>query len=132
MPEATPVPTPPELDAFTRAYLECAAWSSTEGENGEIQIDDVMNAGKATWAPETIRKAVEDCYRFQVEHADLLARAGDPAQNGHDFWLTRCHHGTGFWDRGYPTNVGKPLTEAAHACGECWLTIGDDGLVYMN
>lgn len=132
MPEAIPVDTPEELDDFTRAYLECAAWSSTEGENGEIQIDDLMNSGEAEWAPETIARAVADCRDFQEANAELLTRAGSEEQNGHDFWLTRNGHGTGFWDRDYPGTLGEDLANAARKCGERWLYLGDDGKVYCS
>ena len=130
MPEAIPVDTPDELDDFTRAYLECAAWGSTEGENGEVQIDDLMNSGEAEWAPETIAQAVADCRDSQEANAALLVQAGSAEQNGHDFWLTRNGHGAGFWDRGYG-KAGEDLSTAARVHGECWPYVGDDGLVYL-
>ena len=46
------------------------------------------------------------------------------SQAGHDFWLTRCGHGAGFWDRGnlYVTESGCDakdlLTERAQSYGE--------------
>jgi len=46
-------------------------------------------------------------------------------QHGHDFALTRNHHGTGFWDRGYG-DVGDRLTQAAQAYGE-HSVLTDDG-----
>lgn len=36
---------------------------------------------------------------------------------GHDFILTRNHHGAGFWDRGLG-DLGDRLTTAAHVYGE--------------
>lgn len=48
---------------------------------------------------------------------------------GHDFWLTRCGHGAGFWDRGLG-DIGCKLTEAASVYGSVDLYIGDDGLIY--
>lgn len=138
MPEATPVETPEHLDDFTRAYLECAAWTSTEGENGEIQIDDLMNDGKAEWSDAAIDAAVAACKAFQEANAELLAQVpqlcaewSTDEQNGHDFWLTRCGHGAGFWDRGYG-ELGEKLSKAARAYGEAWLYLGDDGKVYFT
>lgn len=40
------------------------------------------------------------------------------SQHGHDFLLTRNHHGAGFWDRGYPYAIANVLTENAQAYGE--------------
>ena len=39
------------------------------------------------------------------------------AQFGHDFYLTREHHGTGFWDRGLG-DLGEYLTEQCQTYGE--------------
>lgn len=137
MPEAIPVETPEGLDDFTRAYLQCAAWSSSEGERGEIRIDDLLNRGAASWAPETIARAVTECREFQDANAALLAQVPQlrgewsvAEQNGHDFWLTRNGHGTGFWDRDYPGTLGDDLTKSARRAGERWLYLGDDGNVY--
>ena len=55
----------------------------------------------------------------------------EPAQAGHDFWLTRNRHGAGFWDRGLGER-GQRLTDAAHVYGESYLSIGDDGKVYVS
>jgi hypothetical protein len=139
MPEAIPVKTPGHLDAFTRAYLECAAWSSShtyleeDGSEGEtVQIDDVMNDDGAEWAPSAIEHAVADCRDFQEANAELLTQAGSEEQNGHDFWLTRNGHGAGFWDRDYPGTLGDDLSKAAKSYGECDLYVGDDGKVYCS
>lgn len=40
---------------------------------------------------------------------------------GHDFWLTRCGHGAGFWDGDWQSdsvNVADILTEKAQSYGE--------------
>ena len=49
---------------------------------------------------------------------------------GHDFWLTRCGHGAGFWDGDRPEPAATVLTKASKAYGEVDLYIGDDGKVY--
>jgi hypothetical protein len=52
---------------------------------------------------------------------------------GHDFWLTRNHHGAGFWDRGEldARGIGKRLTDHAHSYGGVDLYVGDDGRIYQ-
>jgi hypothetical protein len=113
-----------KLDKFVSAYLECALGSSTDLDgrplDDDFDIDDL--------AAETIAEAVTECRDFRDANADDLAEAGDDAQNGHDFWLTRNRHGAGFWDRGYG-NVGKRLTDAAHVYGSVDLLPCDDGMI---
>ncbi len=71
---------------------------------------------------------VRDCQNFQQQNAELLGQIDDE-QAGHDFWLTRCGHGAGFWDRGLG-EIGDRLTDAAHAAGNVDLYLGDDGKIY--
>lgn len=114
------------LSSFTRACLEAALWSSCD-DTGE-PLDAAFTT--ANIAPETIRQFIIDCTRFQVEHAALLASADlSLTQAGHDFWLTRNGHGSGFWDRDLGA-IGEALTDAAHAFGEVDLYVGDDGLIH--
>ena len=77
----------------------------------------------------TKAEMIADCEVFQKEHADLLASVGDEEQNGHDFWLTRNHHGAGFWDRGYG-EAGEKLTALSHGYGSYSLYVGDDKKIY--
>lgn len=112
------------MDKFTNAYIEAALWSSTD--NSGRPLDD--NYGVHDIAPETLASIVEDCKAFQEAHADDIG--GNVEQAGHDFWLTRNRHGTGFWDGDWPVKVGAKLTEASHTYGSVDLYIGDDGRIY--
>jgi hypothetical protein len=108
-----------DLDEFTEAYIEAALWSSMDNSDPETGGDPVdANWGAEDIAPKTLARMAADCARFQAENADLLALAGEPDQNGHDFWLTRNGHGAGFWDRDYPDEIGDALTAAAEKFGE--------------
>jgi hypothetical protein len=115
------------LDDFTQGYIECAMWTLTDDDGHSLD-----HLGLHDIAPETIAKVSEDCRAFQDTYAKQLSEAGDAAQNGHDFWLTRNRHGAGFWDRGYQTWIDKELTEGSHAYGEVWWYVGDDGLIYQG
>ena len=121
-----------DLDVFTTAYLDCALWSSLDDD--DQPMDDTY--GIEDLSQEALTQAIEDCEAFQLDHNMLLDRSksygADDEQNGHDFWLTRNHHGAGFWDRGYPEDVSDGLTDAAHAYGSADLYVGDDGLVHMG
>jgi len=122
------------LDAFTRAYLECALWSTNDestpsgGEplESRYSIDDL--------APETLENAIADCKQFQADNAEAIAQwpsnsaRATAERAGYDFWLTRNHHGAGFWVGDWPN--GDALTAAADMYGEIDLYVGDDGLIY--
>ena len=54
-----------------------------------------------------------------------------PEQIGHDFWLTRNHHGAGFWDRDLSNGRGEILTQIAHSFGELSPYVGDDGQIHF-
>lgn len=100
---------------FVDAYLEAALWASSTGD-GERPLDD-QGFTIEDFTQKSVEQAVEESNDFiQSNRADLEA-VGNPAQHGHDFWLTRNRHGAGFWDRGYGA-IGKRLTEAAHVYGE--------------
>jgi hypothetical protein len=118
------------LDRFTRAYLVCALWSSTDDDGNPLDADYALS----DLSPQIVAQAIEDCADFQSENAaDLDLFYGeygyDLEQAGYDFWLTRNHHGAGFWDRG-AGEVGQRLTAAAHAYGSLDLYIGDDNLIH--
>ena len=118
-----------DLRQFQRAYLVCALWSSID-EAGE-PLDEGYDINDI--AAETISKMHADCKDFYMTNlADLTYFAEHCAASdaGHDFWLTRSGHGTGFWDRGLG-EVGERLTAAAKVYGSCDLYVGDDGLLYV-
>lgn len=137
------------LDYFTQAYIEAMFWTSeapgvsteewqaTEDHNegsipGDVGFDDL--------APGTLEMIKTACAKFQDENRDDLeeaytkfhsnGNAYDEASAGHDFWLTRNHHGVGFWDRGLG-ELGDRLTKASHGYGEVDCYLGDDDLVYV-
>jgi hypothetical protein len=116
------------LDTFTRAYLECALWSSTDNadDSGGEPLD--ANYSVDDIAPDTLARMVRDCDLFREACAEDLTDVDDE-RAGHDYWLTRNRHGAGFWDRGLGA-VGKRLTDAAHADGSFDLYIGDDGRIH--
>ena len=107
-----------EWDAFSDSYFDTAIWA----EKPEDCDADV-------W-PGCYPKILQDCDRFQRENEELLneayqtmtrdgyghIRLYDVTDAGHDFFLSRNGHGTGFWDRGLG-EVGDKLHEAASAFG---------------
>lgn len=114
------------LPAFTRGYIEAMFWT---------QEDELDGATFEDLAPETLKGIAEDCAEFRETHAALLDAANaagrDDDHLGHDYWLSRNGHGTGFWDRKELEAGG--IGDALHkACQyqEVYVERGDDGLVY--
>ena len=105
-------------DVFTLHYIIAALWSTTnpsvdEGDDTSLEQSGYTLSDIPRELFESMR---EDCLDFQESNSEDLKNAGDEEQNGHDFWLTREGHGTGFWDRGYK-QVGAALTSASKAYG---------------
>ena len=112
------------IDEFTTAYIECALWSSTDDNEDPLDKNfDIDNID-----PESIIRMDQDCKVFQRIARKWLTKAEekhhDKSSQGHDFWLTRNGHGTGFWDREL-NDVGDELTKICKQFGEINLMTGD-------
>lgn len=120
------------LDAFTRGYIEALFFTdASDPDDG-----DLADATFAELAPDTLAKIIHDCELFQRDNADGLDAAYETSGYGEesagvDFWLTRNHHGAGFWDRDLGA-AGDALTQAAHGYTSRDVYRGDDGLVYLS
>lgn len=121
-----------ELDAFTLGYIRCALWSSNDESDplGSEYLDECYSIADIT--PEDLQEMKSDCAAFQEKCKALLAESGLSASTaGNDFWLTRTHHGAGYWDRGLG-DVGRKLTDAAKSWGDCDLFVGRDGKIHLT
>jgi hypothetical protein len=122
-----------DIDTMLSHYIIAALWSSTDEsrEDGGDPMDE--NYGPDDIAPETRENMRAECAAFvaRISDADLTEyrETYDEEQLGHDYWLTRNHHGVGFWDRDLG-DLGDRLTDLAHTDGESTLYLGDDGLIY--
>lgn len=123
-----------DIDTMVSHYVECLLWAGQDwspvdaGEANPIPLD--TNYGPEDLAPSLLESSRAECTEFyQANKTDLAGI--DAEQAGHDFYLTRNHHGTGFWDRGYADGIGKRLTDAAHVYGET-NEYAQDGKVYSE
>lgn len=116
------------LETFLTSYIETALWSSIDDKG--IPLDNAEYADTEL-APETIERMRTDCAEFLRQSAPILDAHTSIYPVAHDFWLTRNHHGAGFWDGDYPKEMGEKLTTLAHTFGECDLYVGDDGKLYL-
>jgi hypothetical protein len=130
---------PPGPDAFTRAYIEAALWSTNDesDEGGGEPLD--KNYGPEDIAPETMLAMKHDCADFQHRFGSLIEDDESKAIDkwgrwelaGHDFWLSRNGHGAGFGDGNFPKHDDE-LHDAAESYGDFELYVGDDGVIYAS
>ena len=116
-----------DYDAFRKGYVEAMLWANTYTyHDGELESEDVLYQyqGPGRWWTDT-PVDLTDADNFLRQNLATLHSVGDMSQHGHDFALTRNHHGAGFWDRGYG-DVGDALTEAAHAFGTADVYLDND------
>lgn len=110
---------------FRHAYVTCMLWAEL-GEDGK-PLDANYSAGDLSIeAGATVDR---ECAAF-IKAAGTLLDNMTPDEAGHDFWLTRNHHGAGFWDRDLGA-VGAKLTQLSHMFGSCDPYVGDDGLIHL-
>lgn len=124
------------MDDFTRGYLECALWTSDADIADEAPTDRDFSIDD--FSPASLVRAKAEGEAFQAENAaDLEGFPKSPDGNsaeafaGHNFWLTRNGHGSGFWDRGLG-EAGDRLSEAARKVGERYVYVGDDGQLWIG
>jgi hypothetical protein len=109
-------------------YLIAALWSSNDDEGNPL--DD--NYTLRDISREAERESRRDVVAFLRKARKILEEADiSPESAGHDFWLTRNGHGAGFWDRDYPRDIGKELTDISDSFREVDMYVGDDGEIYV-
>ena len=81
-----------KFDLFYDAYVECALWTE----------------GLTELTPQEEFQMLNDCMEFMTVSYHLINKM-NLSQCGHDFWLTRNGHGSGFWDRGYSVPIAAEL-----------------------
>lgn len=141
--------SPKNIQKIIDSYLECALW--TDGEELEEQDkkynQDLYKMDDEDWNESEIKDYI-DSIDLNVNNFDedsliktyldikkFLRIVGfatdeiDESDIGHDLWLTRNGHGTGFWDRGYDDDISDILTNAAKSLGSATLYLDTDGKI---
>lgn len=114
------------MDTFTSAYIEAMLWANTvivEGPEAEPNTTASDGVSFDELSDDTRAKLEQDARDFRsIPYvAELLKKCPEwygEEEAGHDFALTRNRHGTGFWDRGLPDDLGNKLTSEAQSWGE--------------
>lgn len=97
---------------FVRQYIETLLWCSTDCDGEPLD----RRFSSSDIPLDVAKRIVTDCRVFWLGALDDIL--GDPSQAGHDFALTRNHHGAGFWDGDWEKTVGEKLTKLSHQFGE--------------
>lgn len=96
---------------FIKAYFEAVYFTDT-GDSEQPTVDQPL-------CEVFKRESVIDCLCFFGRYESYLSD-DNLEQAGHDFWLTRNGHGTGFWDRPevYGLTYANMFTDIAESFGE--------------
>ena len=134
-----------DIEDFIQGYLEAAVFTGAERKDGDPlkdsdkdydwTLDDLdeedhqsLRANAAVWCARHrhIILAAEETGEVHLGGAN-----GVFALAGHDFWMTRNHHGVGFWDGDWPEPYATKLTLASHAMTEVDLFVDVDDIVRL-
>jgi hypothetical protein len=114
-----------------RGYLVAALWSSIDDEGNPLDRDFEITS----ISTESLLSAWAECSRFIRENETDLTHLDDE-RNGHNFWLTRNRHGSGFWNERVDDESAEfamqQLTHASQSFGEIDLYIGDDKKLHFT
>lgn len=134
-----------DLVVYGKGMPNVFAWRHVDQHDHIAERDEDQETGGRkglTLRPEARERMAVDPRRFVAENADdvlaycdarreeiegYVREPGDVSSEetlnvpeawaGHDLWMTRRHHGVGFWDRGLG-ELGDRLMAAAQAMGE--------------
>ena len=109
------------IDNFVKKYLEAALWSTMDDYGKPLD----KNYSIEHFSKELIQQAVVDCNKFRE-----LSKYNITDNMAHDFWFTRNHHGSGFWDGDYEEEMGNYLTELSHSFGEMCFYVSNGKIYY--
>lgn len=130
--------------AFITGFCDAAIFTAIVTIDDEpMFLTDAFFLGQETYTDILITQLrnneaiVKDCLKFFHDNYDTMKKLIDDGlcpdweHHGHDFLLTRDHHGAGFWDRGYD-KYGDQLTDNAEKysenCLNFWIEPGSDPL----
>jgi hypothetical protein len=142
------------LKEVVRGYIDAALWTEEERLKDEMGYDDEDDDDEEMSEIDMIIKSYnkKDFSDFEKEdiNIDSLLKTYDeikkftrllnqstlnevePFELGMDFWLTRNHHGSGFWDKSYSEEAEEDLMSAVKNFKEKNLIIGDDMMLYFE
>jgi len=139
------------IQEIINSYLNCAIWTDEENlkEDDDNMNRETYKMDKEYWDESEIKELIsnpnlnihnfdeDSVIKTYLDIKKFLNLVGsavndiDESDIGYDLWLTRNHHGAGFWDRGYDVKISDILTKTAESLGTAHLYIGDNGILYI-
>jgi len=115
-------------------YLVAMLWASTDNSNEQGGDPLDKNYDQSDIDEKSIAESKKDIEKFLklAEEKGVELTKYDTETIGHDLWLTRNSHGSGFWDGDYEDEDGDILTDIARTLGNRDPYVGDDGKVYID
>ena len=122
-----------ELQEFRFSFIETLFWVESGDDEGEIdaesELSEVVEEDIKADCRSFYRRAWVDLHnaadKLGIDHLCAARLAG------HDFYLTRNHHGAGFWDGDWPVPYGDLFTKISEGYGSFEVYEGDDGYIYL-
>lgn len=109
----------------TNAYLECALWADLDENEEPRTIYEALRETREQ-AGRDVVDFIKLCEDSQMDVTDF-----DAEDIGHNLWLSRCGHGTGFWDTvgrcDWSEEMGEKLHDIAKQFGQANVFACDDG-----
>lgn len=100
----------------------------------QLQTTNVVSFTTEHIHPDSRIQAYLDIKNFVIAAGSIAIsealEENDKFQLGMDIWLTRNHHGAGFFDHNYENE--QALMNAAHSLKEVDLYVGDDNKLYFS
>lgn len=113
---------------YYAAYFEAMFWADIDGSDDIKGIYDISDISQVSmWG------IFKDLDSFFDQAGDILEETEYTHEQAcHDFYLTRCGHGVGFWEADHCTEEqGEKLTEIAQSFGTVDIT-ESDGKLYID
>jgi hypothetical protein len=117
---ANPAPlTAEERETFIASYIDAGLFAETDDDENPLDVptEDRDSYSRDDLTEEARREVEAECDKFIADNLSLLREAEehgcDLDRSGHNFWLNRRGHGSGFWDEdGLPKDLGRKLSDA--------------------
>ncbi len=116
------------LDYFLNQYIATALWSSLDSDGDHLD----ENYDESSIHPNTLKIMRKDCQQFfdDMKIGEMPINLQERA--AHDFWLTRNHHGSGFWDGDWAEPLKTTLTNHCKKFKEVHLEVTDDDEIVQS
>ena len=123
-----------KLDIIVDSYLETAIWTEEDG-NAELEGKTIHD-----FSDNARNQAREEILWFLKNSTAMFGSSvfTDVSYTsiGHDIWLSRNHHGAGFFDRGYEKEISDFLMYLSHELGDINIYIkefdNEDSKIYFD